>query len=282
MLDDNDDELRRQFRAQVDADVANWIESLGQDEGSGVPPPPRIKITEVSTNPVEFDPFAFGHEGSGTSPAPPTTVPAPWACCLPDGGGCEMMTQADCLAAGGTWKIGQKCTDNPCPFECDGSVSVHHEVSVSVSGTCNSGITFDGSGTATADTSFSSTTTPPFGDAVYCTSVGQPEINETNSTLSWTCESGGGDSGFIFLDTLLARVTTAGDIYGTEFNVGDWVLLVGAIGYDVAGVGSCGGCTDTTPDPNYSVHKVFPDMDNLISISQGGVTTEIHYQFSVS
>lgn len=112
--DEAEYDARRQVRAQADADVAAFIESLGQDEGTGVPPPVRINITDVSTKPVKFSPFAFGREDSGASPGPkvpPSSVP--WACCLPDDS-CEMLPAADCAAAGGTFNIGQTCGDNPC------------------------------------------------------------------------------------------------------------------------------------------------------------------------
>lgn len=80
MIDDEAEyNARRQIRAQADADVAAFIASLDQDEESGVPPPVKIKISEVSTQPVEFAPFDFGHEESGTATAAGST-PAPATC----------------------------------------------------------------------------------------------------------------------------------------------------------------------------------------------------------
>jgi hypothetical protein len=83
MIDDDAEyEQRRQIRAQADADVSEFIASLGEDEGSGVPPPPSIKVSEVSSQPVEFDFLGFGPQRSGT---------APGAGSPPIGGGCVDM-----------------------------------------------------------------------------------------------------------------------------------------------------------------------------------------------
>jgi hypothetical protein len=69
MIDDNAEyEQRRQIRAQADADVAEFIASLSQDEGSGVPPPPTIKVSEVSSQAVELDLVGFGTQGAATAP----------------------------------------------------------------------------------------------------------------------------------------------------------------------------------------------------------------------
>lgn len=84
MIDDDAEyEARRQIRAQADADVAAFISSLDQDEGTGVPPPVKITVSEVSTKPVQFDPFAFGHEESGTAPSAGST-PTPTCECPRD------------------------------------------------------------------------------------------------------------------------------------------------------------------------------------------------------
>ncbi len=73
MLDDDQEyDLRRQIRAQTDEDVATFIAQLDSDVGSGVPPPPRIEVTEVSSQPVELELLPFGGQGSGAEPAPPT------------------------------------------------------------------------------------------------------------------------------------------------------------------------------------------------------------------
>ncbi len=67
MLDDDpNEEAQRQFRAQVDEDVANWVSQLDSDVGSGVPPPPQIKVTEVSSQPIELDFIGFGRQDAGT------------------------------------------------------------------------------------------------------------------------------------------------------------------------------------------------------------------------
>lgn len=76
MLDDDAEyEARRQIRAQADADVAEWVASLGQGEDTGIPPPVRISVTEVSSDPVQLQPFAFGGETAGTQPAAGSSPP---------------------------------------------------------------------------------------------------------------------------------------------------------------------------------------------------------------
>lgn len=55
MLGDNDDQVRRMIRRQVDQDVAAFISQLGEDDDSGVPRPPQIKVTEASGQAYEFD-----------------------------------------------------------------------------------------------------------------------------------------------------------------------------------------------------------------------------------
>lgn len=131
MIDDNAEyDARRQIRAQADADVAAFIESLGQDEETGVPPPVKIKITDVSTQPVKFSPFDFGQEGAGTTPSGSGGGPPGenlWACCVPDDN-CSEMSSGDCETAGGTWFPGQTCADNPCDGACcDGDSCVDLE-----------------------------------------------------------------------------------------------------------------------------------------------------------
>ncbi len=80
MLDDDpNEEAQRQFRRQVDDDVANWVSQLDSDVGSGVPPPPQIKVTEVSSQPYEFDLLQPGSQNAGTAPGGGTT-PAPATC----------------------------------------------------------------------------------------------------------------------------------------------------------------------------------------------------------
>ncbi len=81
MIDDDAEyEMRRQIRAKADEDVASFVASLDQDQGSGIPAPSRIEITEVSTKPVKFSAFAFGREESQASPGigvPPTPIGCP-------------------------------------------------------------------------------------------------------------------------------------------------------------------------------------------------------------
>lgn len=200
------------------------------------------------------------------------------ACCKC--GECSILTAADCALIGGDFKgVGTTCDPNPCEFVCDGSVSVHHEISVTVSGSCDSGITFDGSGSDSADTTFNSLSSPPVGTAIYCTSNGQPEINDENSSLTVTCGAETQD-GFIFLSALLVRITTAGTINSNSYDVGDWVLLVGSISNDWPGFGDCDTCSGTFIAP--ADHQVFPNVPNTLVLTQGGVTNTIDYTFSAS
>jgi hypothetical protein len=113
MLDDDAEyEQRRQIRAQADADVAAFIESLGQDEGSGVPPPPTIKVSEVSSQPVELDFIGFGQQGSGTAPGAGTSPGSNNGACCHEFDPCEDLTESGCISAGGTFQgVGTSCGD---------------------------------------------------------------------------------------------------------------------------------------------------------------------------
>jgi hypothetical protein len=135
MIDDDAEyEQRRQIRAQADADVASFIASLDQDDGSGVPPPPTIKVTEVSSQPVKIDFLGWGPQDAQTSPAPfsPPSPPAPTGiCCV--GYDCSVTTEAEC---DGIWVGGPVCSDVQC---CNPYFEVHVEVVVcgsEVDGSC--------------------------------------------------------------------------------------------------------------------------------------------------
>lgn len=118
MIDDDAEyESRRQIRAQADADVAAFISSLDQDEGSGVPPPVSIRISEVSTKPVKFSPFVLGREESETAPVPVHPPITTGACCI--SGDCSILSESDCSIAGGTYQgDNTDCDPNPCPSPC--------------------------------------------------------------------------------------------------------------------------------------------------------------------
>lgn len=120
MLDDSNEDAQRQFRRQVDDDVANWISQLDSDTGSGVPPPPEIKVSEVSSQSVEFDLINFGAQGAETQPSGAGGGGGGgdvWACCQSDED-CSEMSAADCEDAGGDWFPGQTCDDDPCDGAC--------------------------------------------------------------------------------------------------------------------------------------------------------------------
>ena len=113
MLGDDDDQARRAIRAQADEDVAAFIAQLDSDVGSGVPPPPQIRVTEVSSQPYEFDLLARGDQGAGTAPS---TTPGPiiGACCVD--GECSVTTESECA---GEWQgVGTDCSPNPCGVCC--------------------------------------------------------------------------------------------------------------------------------------------------------------------
>jgi hypothetical protein len=125
MIDDDAEyEQRRQIRAQADADVAAFIESLGQDEGSGVPPPPTIKVSEVSSQPVELDFIGFGDQGSGTAPGAGSGggTPSPTGICCVEHD-CSVTTEAEC--GDGIWVEGFTCDEVQC---CNPYLEVHVEV----------------------------------------------------------------------------------------------------------------------------------------------------------
>lgn len=81
---DDADILRRALRESADEDVAGFISSLDQDETTGVPPPPKIEITEVSSEPAQFDLMPFGAQAAETTPSgagvPPPPPPPPTTC----------------------------------------------------------------------------------------------------------------------------------------------------------------------------------------------------------
>ncbi len=119
MLDDDpNEEAQRQFRAQVDEDVANWISQLDSDIGTGVPPPPQIKVTEVSSQPYEFDLLQPGSQNASTAPAQgPHTDPTPTGACC-SGSDCTIEGQGQCESHGGTYQGDDTiCDPNPC-IEC--------------------------------------------------------------------------------------------------------------------------------------------------------------------
>lgn len=197
------------------------------------------------------------------------------ACCV--GETCAItVDEMACIELGGTYQgDGTTCEPNPCLCGCGDTVSA--TLSATTTGTCDSGIVFNGSGSIGGSITLDTTSGPPIGTAVYCTGMDQLEINDTNSTLVVTCDPDT-QTGFMLIGTLLAKITVAGTIYGTSFSVGDWVLLVGQILNDWSGFGDCETCSGTSVDP--SVHLVFPDTANIISLTEGGVTNEITYEFS--
>jgi hypothetical protein len=150
---------------------------------------------------------------------------------------------------------------------------------LSAAGTCASGIvvTTTVPGSVTADLVFGTSVTPPEGDAVLCHGGGPEFSGETGGNLHFAC-------GAVTLDfpnncsCLLTRVITAGTIYGTSYAVGDWVLLVGGMSYDVGGLGTCGGCTGT--NISASAQLVFPTITNTFTRSAGGVTSTFNLTFS--
>src|SRR5215468_4111640 len=67
----DEDAYRRALRASADEDVAAFIESLDREEGRP-PPPPRIEVSEVTGQPMEFDLLPFGVQGASTTPTQDT------------------------------------------------------------------------------------------------------------------------------------------------------------------------------------------------------------------
>lgn len=135
-------DVQRAIQAQLDEDVAEFISSLDQDVRSGVPPPPKIEITEVTSEAAELEFVPFGAQGAETTPSSVGIIPPPseanWACCLPDGT-CTDTTEPDCISLGGVWHEGQLCDDeeNPCPLgDCciDGDCFTETEVQCEADG----------------------------------------------------------------------------------------------------------------------------------------------------
>jgi hypothetical protein len=92
---------REQLRAEADADVAEFSELLAssQSDTSGIPPPPRIDVTETNLDP---EPFEFPQLAEPEN--------AVGACCSEDG--CGVTLQSGCP---GIWLgPGTNCEDNPC------------------------------------------------------------------------------------------------------------------------------------------------------------------------
>lgn len=82
MADDYDD-TKREILRQIESDVADFIASLDQDLPSGVPPPPKIEVTETSATPAEVELLQFGGQDTGVTPGLPSPPP-PGECCNRD------------------------------------------------------------------------------------------------------------------------------------------------------------------------------------------------------
>src|SRR6266446_9171633 len=66
-----------------------------------------------------FNPPATDDSGAGIGTSPPPPPPATGACCI--GTDCSILTEADCIAAGGIFQgIGVPCDPNPCMPPCNG------------------------------------------------------------------------------------------------------------------------------------------------------------------
>lgn len=187
MLDDDpNEEAQRQFRRQVDDDVANWISQLDSDTGTGVPPPPQIKVTEVSSQPYEFDLLQPGSQNASTAPAlGPHTDPAPTGACC-SGTDCTIESEGQCNSHGGTYQgDGTPCDPNPCVVACPESFCITHLVgnlSWSLSGaqsTCP----------CTADCSQSSSFDVGPDDLGGCpANSGEFVVSNTLGNSEWSCD----------------------------------------------------------------------------------------------
>ena len=93
-----------------------FIASLDQGISSGIPDPPQIKVSEVSSQPVELDFIGFGTQGAGSRPQHRRSTPPDdevlWACCDPDHT-CTERTAADCTDVSGEFHPGIHCVDDP-------------------------------------------------------------------------------------------------------------------------------------------------------------------------
>jgi hypothetical protein len=100
------DEAVRRFSTQIST----------QSQGSGLPKPPSIEVSEVSLNTL---PISFllnrGQKSQvfpGPPPQPPITDPT-GACCF--GTSCSILTAAACSLLGGVYQgDGTLCSPNPC------------------------------------------------------------------------------------------------------------------------------------------------------------------------
>ncbi len=158
MLDDDSEyELRRQILAQADDDVAAFIAQLDSDVGSGVPPPPRIEVTEVSSQPIELELVPFGGQGSETVPTQPGS----------GGGGPPPCCPAATLVCDQISASKSKCgftefnTPSDPPKYYLSKVATTHVVKIQScngSGTCEAGIDGTRTTTTTYDSSDCSST----------------------------------------------------------------------------------------------------------------------------
>jgi hypothetical protein len=65
------------------------------------------------------------YKGDGTECTDPDICEPSGACCLPDFGGCSLMTSSNCSAAGGTYDGDDTtCTPSPCPFGHGGPILI--------------------------------------------------------------------------------------------------------------------------------------------------------------
>lgn len=117
MLDDDDEQLRASIRAKADADVAAFLSQGLDDESTGIPPPPVIKVSEVESSLKKPTLNPFGTTDSSTVPSTPGFVPPPpttGACCTDTE--CTDETEAGCADLGGSFQgLGTSCASNPCP-----------------------------------------------------------------------------------------------------------------------------------------------------------------------
>lgn len=68
--DDPQEEAQRRIMRQADEDVGAFLSALDQDEVSGIPPPPQIRVSEVALHSEDSEFVPWGGQGAGTQPAP--------------------------------------------------------------------------------------------------------------------------------------------------------------------------------------------------------------------
>lgn len=203
-----------------------------------------------------------------------TLVPITGACCI--GESCVITTEEDCTNAGGTYQGDNvSCDPDPCAAgTCN--ISVTASGTMTIDGTCDSGISF------TTDTPASLTGSPFLiqsqglcGGEWCATLVG---FNFSGGSLTEACGATTQELS-IGADCSLGLVQDPGVTCDmTFYPTGTWLLSTPGYSFSGAGLGSCVPCSDT--DVSAALHVVTPGS-NMISTSQGGITVVFTFTFSV-